>query len=240
MTKNVEGLLLPIVEYHLTKILDFAPYDKFEAVTNAEEFKNLIKKDPAFSPFCLHNDKYVIARIGGNLITSIHRKLGDLYEDIILELLTIKYGFSRDYLKFSLNIVIDGKEQERTTDGRLILADIKDKDLKGNVKNLMVGDYAGLAMEVRSCYQIGDSKRIQADEHMANALKAINIEPKLVIFCNTSLISPVKRLSHHWTLYQGEEAFNYIHNLTSFNLYKFLMDNQATIKPIMDKVFASL
>lgn len=240
MPDKLHAELLAKVEYHLAKILEFNPYDKFDGVSNADEFKLLIQKDPAFNPFCLHRDKYVIARIGGNLITSIHRKLGDLYEDIILELLSQKYGFSKEYLKFSLNIVVDGNKQARTTDGRLILADIKDRKLRKKVKDLIEGDYIGLAMEVRSCYQIGDSKRIQADEHMAKALRTMNIEPKLIIFCNTSLVSPVKRLSHHWRLYEGESAFNYIHELTDFNLYKFLMKNQATIKPIMDKIFETL
>ena len=199
-----------------------------------------MKQDPAFSPFCLDRDKYVIARIGGNLITSIHRKLGDLYEEIILELLHNKYGFSKSYLKFSLNIVIDGKEQQRTTDGRLVLEDITNVDLKNKVRNLILDGYDGLAMEVRSCYQIGDSKRIQADDHMATALKAINIEPKLVIMCNTSLVSPVKRLANNWTVYQGSDSFNYIHELTDFDLFEFLMDNQSLIKPIMDDVFEML
>lgn len=237
---SLENNLKEIIKHSLVKITDFDGYKKFEGVTESSHFKELMKQDPAFSPFCLDRDKYVIARIGGNLITSIHRKLGDLYEEIILELLHNKYGFSKSYLKFSLNIVIDGKEQQRTTDGRLVLEDITNVDLKNKVRNLILDGYDGLAMEVRSCYQIGDSKRIQADDHMATALKAINIEPKLVIMCNTSLVSPVKRLANNWTVYQGSESFNYIHELTDFDLFEFLMDNQSLIKPIMDDVFEML
>lgn len=237
---SLENNLKEIIKHSLEKIIEFDGYKKFEGVTEASHFKEMMKKDPAFSPFCLDRDKYVIARIGGNLITSIHRKLGDLYEQIILELLHTQYGFSKEYLKFSLDIVIDGKKQERTTDGRLVLDDINDENLKERVHNLIVGNFKGLAMEVRSCYQIGDSKRIQADDHMATALKAINIEPKLVIMCNTSLESPVKRLSNNWTVYQGAESFKYIHQLTDFDLYSFLMDNQSLIKPIMDNVFEML
>jgi hypothetical protein len=199
-----------------------------------------MRNDPAFAPFCLDRDKYVLARIGGNLITSIHRKLGDIYEEILLELLQDKYGFSKDYLKFSLNIIIDGYEQERTTDGRLVLSDIENEDLKNKVLNLITGNYEGLAMEVRSCYQIGDSKRIQAYEHMAIHLKSINIEPKLVIMCNTSLVSPVKRLSKNWTVYEGKDSFDYIQNLTDCDLFSFLMDNKGLIEPLMDDVFDML
>jgi hypothetical protein len=236
----IENSLKTIIKNSLEKITEFDGYKKFEGVTEPAHFKELMRNDPAFSPFCLDRDKYVTARIGGNLITSIHRKLGDLYEEIILELLHVKYGFSKDYLKYSLNIVIDGNQQERTTDGRLVLNDITNIELKAKVNKLIKNGYEGLAMEVRSCYQIGDSKRIQADDHMATALKALNIEPKLIIMCNTSLASPVKRLAKNWTLYQGMESFGYIQELTDFDLYVFLMDNQPLIKPLMDNVFDML
>ena len=237
---TVEQKILNIVKASLNKVKDFDGYKKFEGVSNSDDFKAMIVNDPAFHPFYLNRDKYVTARIGGNLITSIHRKLGDLYEEILLELLHHRYGFPKNYLKFSLNLVIDGKKQERTTDGRLMLEDINDDSHKAIVKSLLTGNYEGLAMEVRSCYQIGDSKRIQADDHMATALKALNIEPKLVIMCNTSLKSPVKRLSKNWTLYQGKESFDYIRELTGFDLYQFLLDNEKLIRPLMDDIFDML
>lgn len=237
---SIENTILDIVKASLVKVKDFDGYKKFDGVNSPDDFKGMMVNDPAFQPFYLNRDKYVTARIGGNLITSIHRKLGDLYEEILLELLHHKYGFSKNYLKFSLKLVIDGKEQERTTDGRLMLEDLKDESHKAKVKSLLVGDYAGLAMEVRSCYQIGDSKRIQADDHMATALKALNIEPKLVIMCNTSLTSPLKRLSKNWTLYEGRESFDYIRELTDFDLYQFLLDNEKLIKPLMDDIFDML
>lgn len=236
----LEITLKEIIKQSLEKIREFDGFKKFDGVTEASHFKELMRQDPAFSPFCLDRDKYVVARIGGNLITSIHRKIGDLYEEIILELLQNKYGFARTYLKFSLNLVIDGKEQQRTTDGRLVLNDIQNLDLRQKVRNLTIDGYDGLAMEVRSCYQIGDSKRIQADDHMATALKMMKIEPKLIIMCNTSLVSPVRRLANNWTVYQGNESFNFIHELTDFDLLTFLMDNQNLIKPIMDDVFEML
>jgi len=237
---TTEEKIKSIIVDSLSKISEFDGYAKYDGVTTPSDFKDLIKKDPAFSPFCLDRDKYVIARIVGNLITSIHRKLGDLYEEIILELLHNKYNFDKEYLKFALNLKIDGKTQKRTTDGRLELDDIKNPSLRKEVQDLIKGDYKGLAMEVRSCYQIGDSKRIQADVHMSDALKHLNIEPKLVIMCNTSLVSPVKRLKNHWTVYQGKESFDFIHQLTDFNLYQYLMDNQSLIKPLMDDVFDML
>jgi hypothetical protein len=75
---------------------------------------------------------------------------------------------------------------------------------------------------------------------MSDALKSLNIEPKLVIMCNTSLVSPVKRLKNHWSVYQGKDSFDFIHQLTDFNLYQYLMDNQSLIEPLMDDVFNML
>lgn len=224
----------------MNKVKSFDGYKKYHDVNSSEDFKGMMVNDPAFQPFYLNRDKYVTARIVGNLITSIHRKLGDLYEELLLEILQNKYGFNKDYLKFSLDIVIDGKKQERTTDGRLLLKDIDDEKLKTKVQNLIVGDFEGLAMEVRSCYQISDSKRIQADDHMATALKTINVEPKLVIMCNRSLVSPVRRLSKNWTLYEGQDSFDYIKALTDFDLLQFLLDNESEIKPLMDEIFDML
>lgn len=240
MNENIEERLKIIISHSLSRISSFDGFKKFEGVSNSEDFKKLMQRDPAFAPFCLDREKYIIARIGGNLVTSIHRKLGDLYEDIILELLNYKYGFSKAYLKFFLNIVVDGLEQQRTTDGRLILSDIENEELKNKVAGLIIDGYDGFAMEVRSCYQIGDSKRIQADDHMATALKVLNIEPKLIILCNTSLVSPVKRLSKNWTVYQGADSFEFIKDLTDFDLYQFLMDNKTLIEPLMDNVFDML
>ncbi len=233
----LEIRLQSIIRNNLSKILEFDGFKKFEGVNDSTGFKKMIQNDPAFSPFSLARDKYVVSRIGGNLITSIHRKLGDLYEDLILELLQDRYGFSKDYLKFSLDININGQFQERTTDGRIMLNEINNTELKKRASNLVKGGFAGLAMEVRSCYQIGDSKRIQADDHMATALKELNIEPKLVIMCNSSLVSPVNRLSKNWTVYQGFESFEFIEELTDFDLYSFLMNNQELIEPIMDDIF---
>jgi|GEM_PF-1784467 len=241
MMPTLEDKIKKIIHDSLSKISEFDGFKKYEDVTNSEQFRKLIKQDPAFAPFCLDREKYVIARIGGNLVTSIHRKLGDLYEEILLELLHHKYHFDKSYLKFALNITIDGVEQQRTTDGRLLLADIKDETLKNQVGSLLIDPgYSGLAMEIRSCYQIGDSKRIQADDHMATALKSLNLEPKLVIMCNTSLVSPVKRLSNNWTVYQGEESFRFINELTDFDLFEFLMSNRSLIEPLMDDVFDML
>ncbi|PJF31841.1 MAG: hypothetical protein CUN51_02550 [Candidatus Thermofonsia Clade 1 bacterium] len=95
----------------------------------------------------------------------------------------------------------------------------------------------GTAFEVRSCYQIGDSKRIQADRDMALALKAKDIEPVMLIFCKTSLRAPVIRLRNYWQLYEGQAAFDFVRTLTGIDLQAFLQQERSTIQPIMQRIF---
>ncbi|REJ77966.1 MAG: type I restriction endonuclease [Acidobacteria bacterium] len=237
---TIEERLKLILSANLNKITEFDGFKKYDGVEDSEDFQAMMREDPAFAPFSLDREKYVVARIGGNLVTSIHRKLGDLYEDILLELLIYRFGFSKEYLKFSLKIVIDGIEQVRTTDGRLVIDEIEDSTLREKVSSLVEDPYIGLGIEIRSCYQIGDSKRIQADDHMATALKAIDIEPKMLVMCTTSLVQPVRRLAKNWTLYEGSDSFTFISDLTDFALFDFLMDNRDFIRSQMDEVFDML
>jgi hypothetical protein len=233
----MEERLLEIVENHLLKILAFNPYANFEGVNSTEDFMRVIEKDPAFAPFSLNREKYVTARFGGKLVTSLHRKLGDLYEELILVLLSKKFGLTKIYLKYALQLQIDQESQTRTTDGRIMLADVPNTELQNIVRSCLSDNYKGLALEVRSCYQIGDSKRIQADVHMALALKTLNIEPIMLIFCATSLESPVRRLSKIWTLHEGNQAFGFVKQLTEFDLFAFLMQNKERFRIIIDQIF---
>jgi hypothetical protein len=243
MTENNDALLekdlCNLVEYHLLVVTNFDPYSRFGA-TDKETFSTVIANDPAFAPFFLDNSKYITARLGGNLITSLHRKLGDLYEAIFKLLLVRKLDLDPDELEYSVQIEIDGELQVRTTDGLVIYNEISDEiksNLDGEPFRINYPDSKGMGFEVRSCYQIGDSKRIQADEHMAHALLNLQIDPIMLIFCNTSLSSPVKRLSRSWNVYQGQETYQFIHKLTNFDLLSFFQRNADFIESIMNQIF---
>jgi len=100
----------------------------------------------------------------------------------------------------------------------------------------------GMAFEVRSCYQIGDSKRIQADLDMALELRNQNFEPVMLIFCSSSLVSPVKRLSQtpYWRVRAGNEAFGFISALTGFDLYSFLQREGRLIQGLVNRIFDTI
>src|SRR5205085_12123452 len=145
------------------------PYKSYVGIRNREEFQLLLSKDPAFGVLGLEDERYVIARVGGNLVTSLHRKIGDMYEAIFAYLLKETYGLTEDELHFDVEVRIGERLQIRSTDGII---------RKGKYNKLIPKRWRrsdGVGFEVRSCYQIGDSKRIQADYDMSLALKAQNI-----------------------------------------------------------------
>lgn len=235
----LEDTLLNIIKINLEKILEYNPYYNFPGISSNDEFSELIKTDPAFSPFGLERKEYVLARFGGNLITSLHRKLGDAYEDMFTEILSDRLGIPKDKLKYSLTIQINDEMQVRSTDGLVLFSELQDPKKKELLIKIFCEsvEYKGFAHEVRSCYQIGDSKRIQADRDMGLALRHEGLYPVMIIFCKTSLRQPVNRLKQYWDVKEGNDAFKYIETITKFNLQKFLEDNKGYIQGFMTRIF---
>ena len=198
----------------------------------------MISNDPAFAPFGLNDERYIIARLGGNLVTSLHRKLGDLYEDLFQYLLRCRFTLDDEHLKFNVEVPIGTRTQIRSTDGVVPATELS--DIKLPFIDDVWHETRGLAFELRSCYQIGDSKRIQADWDMALALKELDLTPVMLVFCNTSLHSPVARLSQSWELLEGTKAFTFVHSLTGFDLQSFLLANQPQLTKLVQDALAKL
>lgn len=233
----IDTKLRAVIEENLSVILNYDPYKKFEGIKTTADFSELLRNDPAFAPFFLYQPKYITARIGGNLITSLHRKLGDLYEELFKVLLKEKLNVPESDLEYAVEIRINGETQQRSTDGLIRFGDYSGANQTRFSQLAKIEGVVGMAFEVRSCYQIGDSKRIQADRDLAVSLKRNQIEPIMLIFCVTSLSSPVRRLSNYWNIYEGENAFDFVYELTQFDLYEFLRQEGETIKNLMDSIF---
>jgi hypothetical protein len=202
--------LLEIAKRHLNQIMRFNPYRNFPAIRNRQEFQNLIGNDPAFKDLGLSDEKYVIARLGGNLITSLHRKIGDMYEEMFQFLIQKRFSLDDEDISFGVDVRIGNRIQRRSTDGIVGIDKLLSEkiDVTKLIPSIKIGwkKSRGLGFEVRSCYQIGDSKRIQADYDMALVLEQQGFIPVMLIFCNTSLRSPVARLKNSWNLLQGIET----------------------------------
>ena len=229
-----EHLLLQIAKGELSKILSFTPYKNYPGVSSHEEFRRLIGQDPAFDFLGLDDERYAVARIGGNLITSLHRKIGDMYESVVQAALTSRFDLAPSELKYSVIVQIGRRKQKRSTDGF-----VPTDRLEGRALPRLPaawGERQGIGLEMRSCYQIGDSKRIQADYDMALALAEQDIVPVMLVFCNTSLRSPTARLAKSWSLFQGVEAFDFVEELTDFDLRGFFTRNSDELKAIVSRV----
>ena len=228
-----ENEVLNIAISSIRRVLEFNPYKSYAGINNREDFQNLIANDPAFGALGLDDERYVIARIGGNLVTSLHRKIGDLYEGIFAYLLKETYSVSDVELHYGVEVKIGDRTQIRSTDGLIT----REKYNQFIPEQWLAFD--GIGFEVRSCYQIGDSKRIQADFDMSLALKAHNIKPVMLIMCGTSLRSPVARLAKSWELYEGKNSFELIRLITGFDLFAFLQANSQILKAEIDKVLSN-
>jgi hypothetical protein len=230
--------ILAIIKYHLDKVLKYNPYYNFKGIANSKQFCELLGEDPAFCHFGFNDERYVTARVGGNLVTSLHRKLGDMYEEIFKYLLKLKFALADADLNFAVDVPIGGRIQKRSTDGIVRTEFLEGIKLSGLRDDVM--GKKGLGFEVRSCYQIGDSKRIQADWDMALALEKQGFIPIMLIFCSTSLRSPCLRLSKSWNLFEGKATFEFIEELTGFDLYGFFAANHQVLSLTIDNIFAKL
>ena len=228
---NIEEELLLIAINNLKKVEEFDAYKNYGG--NKENFKKLLKEDPAFCNLGLSNDTYVRSRVGGNFVTSLHRKIGDMYENMFSHLLTKKFQIPSEDLHFNVVVEINGRQQTRSTDGLIL----KKKFKEGFPKNWF--NFEGAGFELRSCYQIGDSKRIQADYDMALELSKRNIKPIMLIFCNTSLKSPVKRLAKSWELYEGEDSFSLIKDITGVDLFDFMKRNEKIFSETLEEIISN-
>ncbi|ACK73146.1 conserved hypothetical protein [Gloeothece citriformis PCC 7424] len=226
--------LLNLALRNIRKVLDFNPYKSYPGVKSREEFQQLLSQDPAFGVLGLDDERYIIARVGGNLVTSLHRKLGDMYEALFNYLLQQSFNLNDSELHYSVEVKIGDRIQIRSTDGL-----IRKKYFNDNIPESW-RQYQGVGFEVRSCYQIGDSKRIQADYDMSLALKANQILPVMLVFCNTSLRSPLTRLSKSWELYEGIDTFNLIRSITGFDLDNFLLTNSQTLKQEINDILSKI
>ncbi|MBE9010689.1 type I restriction endonuclease [Pseudanabaenaceae cyanobacterium LEGE 13415] len=229
-----ETELFDLAIANIRKVSQFSPYKNYKGIENREDFQQLIASDPAFGAFGLDDERYVIARVGGNLVTSLHRKLGDMYQALFGYLLKQAFDLEEEDLHFGVDIQIGDRIQTRSTDG-LIRKERFNQRIPEDWTR-----YEGIGFEIRSCYQIGDSKRIQADYDMSLSLKSFGILPVMLIFCNTSLQSPVIRLSRSWSLYEGLDSFDVVQMLTGFNLYDFLQRNSQAFKQEIDYILSNL
>ncbi len=205
--------------------------------------RKLFAADPVWSLFGMATAEFLRYRYVGNYYTSIFRKMGDMYELFTQRIIGDCLKLTPAQMTYTYALAVPGATQQRSLDARVALDDIADpvarKRIVALFDRLAPRHMEKAAIEVRCCYQIGDSKRIQADVHAATHARAEGYLPIMLVFCSTSLPSPVARLSAHWHLFEGPHAYRFLHELTDFDLFGTLRGLQPELEAKMRKVIAT-
>jgi len=247
LAKKGQGALEAKLEALVKQHLGIArQYGGFKRVPREVE---VFASDPVWSVFGMADVDLVRYKYIGNYITSIFRKFGDLYEGFVKEIVKHQLGLTDQDLAYRTDIMIDGRARGRSIDLVILVDRVREEEARRRVERAMqtllaensglegdITSFLGCGFEVRCCYQIGDSKRIQADEDMGISLREASMIPVLMIFCTNSLRSPVTRLRRTWVVTEGMESYEYLMALTGFDLYGFLGQRAEMLQQEMAKV----
>lgn len=229
---------------HLAKLADYVP-GPVKKRGNRGKLLGAYRQDPVFSIFGLDSEEYLGATLAGGTVTSIHRKIGDIYEACVKTIFMKALDQSPADVTYTTDIRSGDGEEMRSTDAylqfdrlgptprkrvqRFCRAEVAKLTTTPNI-NLI-----GVGMEVRHCYQTGDSKRTQADEAMARHLLLSGILPVMPLFCNQSNPGIIRRYKSVWVIKQGLEAYDAVKTCSGFDFHDFLKRNREDFRqPVID------
>lgn len=241
---KLEQSLYALTMEHLGKLAEYVP-GQIKRKGTRSKLLQAYQGDPVFSIFGLDSQEYLGATLAGGTVTSIHRKLGDIYEACVKTIFMQRFGLAPNHVTYNTIIRNGDEQEERSADAYLQFDRLDGKSrervaaycqteltkLTDNPKVTLVG----VAMEVRHCYQTGDSKRTQADEAMARHLLVSGILPMMPLFCGQSNTSIVSRYRSVWVIKQGMESYDAIKTLSGFDFFDFLKRNREEFrKPVIE------
>ncbi len=246
----LDEVLFKLTQTHLAKLQEYVPGPVRKAGGAKEHLIARYRADPVFSIWGLDSAEYAAATLSGGTITSIHRKLGDIYQDSVKTIFMTALGQTAEHVAYSAVIVSGSIEETRTADAYLQFnrletsarkrinawcrAELRKLTAKPKVKLI------GIGMEIRHCYQTGDSKRTQADEAMARHLLVSGILPVMPLFCNQSNPTVIERYRSVWIVKQGVESYQLIERLSGYDYFDFLKRNRDEFRQPILKVLRSL
>ena len=227
--------LYAIIMDNLSKLGDYVP----GPVKNAGGKKALLERlslDPVYNIFGLDSPEYAAATLAGGTITSIHKKLGDIYEGCVKAVFMNQLGLAPELVTYSASIISGEKRETRTADVYLQFDQIEDR-FRSRITNFCHRELEaltatprieliGVGLEVRHCYQTGDSKRTQADEAMARHLMLSGILPIMPLFCDQSNPGIIRRYRSVWVVKQGMESYDMIKQFSGYDFHAFLHRNR--------------
>lgn len=241
---ELEQALHALTMEHLAKLAQYIPGPVKKKGTR-EKLLVAYREDPVFSIFGLDSDEYLGATLAGGTVTSIHRKIGDIYEACVKTIFMQALNQAPTDVTYS-TIIRSGDEEETRSADAYLQFDRLDAAACQRVSSYCQAEVAkltsnpninlvGVGMEVRHCYQTGDSKRTQADEAMARHLLLSGILPVMPLFCNQTNPGIVARYKSVWVIKQGFEAYDVVKTFSGFDFYDFLKRNREDFrKPVIE------
>lgn len=233
--------LYDLIMANLAVLKQYVPGPVKKAGGAKEQLLARYQQDPLYSIFGLDSPEYVAATLAGGTITSIHRKLGDIYEQTVATIFTHTLGIDAAYLTYSAKIRSGVNEEIRSADVYIQFDLVKNKKQRKAIERYCASELAklttnpkitliGVGMEVRHCYQTGDSKRTQADEAMARHLLVSGILPMMPLFCGQSNFGIVARYRSVWVIKQAAESYEAVRTLSGYDFYDFLFRNRTDFR----------
>ena len=244
---ELDQILFDKIMGHLGKIKDYVPGPVKKAGGKKSKLIERYAADPLYSIFGLDSVEYVAATLSGGTVTSIHRKLGDIYEDTVKTIFVHQLELTDENVTYSTPINSGDATENRSADAYLQFDQLQPEDRSRVEKwcqeellkltNSLQVNLIAVGMEVRHCYATGDSKRAQADEAMGRHFLLSGVLPVIPFFCNQSNPSIIRRYRNRsiWVIKEGIESYRTIHSLSGYDMYDFMRRNRDDFrKPVID------
>ena len=111
LDEQLHGIIL----VHLAKLGEYVP-GAVKQAGGKQALVDRLAQDPVYSIFGLDSPEYAAATLAGGTITSIHRKLGDIYEGCVKTIFMAQLGLAPELVTYSASIFSGEKQETRTAD----------------------------------------------------------------------------------------------------------------------------
>lgn len=235
---ELDQILFDKILEHLARIREYVPGPLRKAGGAKADLLKRYSEDPLYSIFGLDTTEYIGATLAGGGVTSIHRKLGDIYQDTVKTIFVHSLGLTYEAVVYSANIASGDISETRSADVCIEFEKLRPEDRSrieiycNEELNRLVAKpqltLIGVGMEVRHCYATGDSKRAQADEAMGRHLLLSGILPMITFFCDQSNPKIIRRYRDRsiWVVKEGQGSYELIRSLSGYDMLDFMRRNR--------------
>jgi len=241
MPKGLEKTLRSTILRHLSKLRSYEPaHGRGANKLDAAKLRRTFSEDPVYSVFGLDSPQYIAAALAGGTITSIHRKIGDAYEECARIIFSTQYGLPAQEMRYTALISSGDRRTKRSLDVYMKLSNMPRMRRKAwsTFVSKALEQFASapkvrieaIGLEVRHCYQSADAKRVQADEAMARHCIVSGILPIMLVFCAQSNRSVMSRYRSLWIVTEAHAAYELVKAHSGFDFYRFLLANKRSFR----------